>query len=96
MSQVALVYLVKMSEMKVLQKIAESLNASLRTSEDVRLVPFYAEYFVAYALSVKGSELGYRVEVLKKRRGPDLVVRNVSRDFCRRIEVKTGHTDREG
>jgi len=86
----------QMSEIKVLQKIAESLNASLRKSEDIRLVPYYAEYFLAYALSVEGSELGYDVEVLKKRQGADLVVRNVSRNIHRRIEVKTGHTDREG
>lgn len=85
-----------MSEMKALQKIAENLNASLRKSEGIRLVPYLAEYFLAYALSVKGSELGYRVEVLKKRRGPDLVVRNISHNICKRIEVKTGHTDREG
>lgn len=84
-----------MSEMKVFQKIAENLNAALRKSEDIRLVPYLAEYFLAYALSVKGSEFGYDVEVCKKRRGPDLVVCNVGRNIFKRIEVKTGHTDRE-
>jgi len=85
-----------MSEMKVLKKIAENLNAALRKSEDVRLVPYLAEYFLAYALSIKGSELGYDVEVLKKRRGPDLIVSNAGRNIRRRVEVKTGHTDRPG
>jgi len=80
------------TEMTVLQKIAENLNTSLRKSEDIRLVPYYAEYFVAYALSA----LGYSVEVRKKRQGPDLIVCNVNRNICRRIEVKTGHTDRKG
>jgi len=85
-----------MSEIKILKEIAKKLNASLRKSEDIRLVPYFAEYFVAYGLSIKGSELGFCVEVLKKRRGPDLIVRNVSRNICRPIEVKTGHTDRPG
>lgn len=86
----------RLSETKVLQRITENLLKALQESQDIRLVPYLAEYFVAYALSVKGSEYGYNVKVLGKRRGPDLVIRNVNSNLCKAIEIKTGHTDRPG
>jgi len=85
-----------MSEIKVLKRITINLLKALQESQDIRLVPYYAEYFVAWALSVNGSKFGYNVKVLGKRRGPDLVIRNASRNICKTIEVKTGHTDRPG
>jgi hypothetical protein len=83
-----------MFETEVFERIAENLRKALQESQDIRLVPYFAEYFVAYALSIKGPEFGYdQVEVLKRKRGPDLAIRNSSRNISRLIEVKTGHTD---
>jgi len=66
-------------------RMVERLGDFVKASRDTRLLPFYGEYLVASELAKRGHE----VEVLKKRRGPDLQVR----DGNYRIEVKTSRLD---
>ena len=73
-------------------KIIEHLKHVVKTSKDKRFIPYYAEYLTAFQL----SKLGYEVQVLKKRRGPDLLVYDVNRNIKRLVEVKSSHLDLEG
>jgi hypothetical protein len=81
---------------KSLKRIAENLHEALRESQDIRLVPYFAEYLVGYFLSIEGSKFGYDVEVLGKKRGSDILIRDNTRNICKAVEIKTGHTDRTG
>ena len=74
-----------MAEMSSLETIAQSLLTALKTSRDKRLASYCAEYLVALKLANEGHD----VDVLQKRRGPDLYLKDISKY----IEVKSGHTD---
>jgi len=69
--------------------IVEHLTEVIKFSQDKRFNEYYAEYLVAFEL----SKLGYAVIVLGKRRGPDLLVRDTSRNIESFVEVKSSHTD---
>jgi len=68
-----------------LDKVAQSLLTALKTSGDKRLAPLCAEYSVASKLLQKGHD----PQVLQKRRGPDIYLKDIEKY----IEVKSGHSD---
>lgn len=74
-----------MSKSKSLDKVAGFLLTALKASGDKRLAPLCAEYLVAMKLLREGHD----VEVLQKRRGPDLRLGDIGKS----IEVKSGHAD---
>ena len=59
-----------------------------KTSEDKRFLPYYGEYLVALGLAKRGHD----VQVLKKKRGADIYLRDV--DI--RVEVKSSSIDLAG
>ena len=67
------------------EKVVANLKAVVEASRDKRLLPYYAEYLVALRL----KELGHDVEILKKRRGPDIFDKTVNAQ----IEVKSSSID---
>lgn len=68
-----------------LESVAQSLLTALKNSGDKRLTSYCAEYLVALKLIQKRHD----VDVLQKRRGPDIYLK----DLERYIEVKSGHSD---
>ena len=78
-----------MSEKGSFSDIIEHLTKVVKSSQDKRFNEYYAEYLVAFEL----SKLGYDVQVLGKRRGVDLLVRDPSRNIERFVEVKSSHID---
>lgn len=67
------------------EDLVTNLKVVVRASRDKRFLPYYAEYLVALRL----KKLGHDVEVLKKRRGPDIYDKTVNA----RIEVKSSSID---
>ncbi|MDH5787881.1 MAG: hypothetical protein OEZ40_06300 [Candidatus Bathyarchaeota archaeon] len=76
---------VGMSKINFFDKIAQYLLTALKISGDKRIAPYCAEYLVAKNLSLNGHD----VEVLQKKRGPDIHLK----DIGKYIEVKSGHSD---